>query len=100
MYTNINTDECLDRLTEFLLRLSMETRFPHYPAKALVKALHLIMKNNRLRFGDIIVQQLKGIAMGMSPAPAIANQFGVIYKTDDILPAFKKYLPSLSKIYQ
>jgi len=93
MYTNINTDECLARLTEFLTRPSTETRFPHYPAKALVEALALVMKNNRMRFGDIIVQQLKGIAMGMSPAPAIANLFVAIYETEVIIPVFKKYLP-------
>ena len=51
------------------------------------------MKNNRMRFGDIIVQQLKGIAMGMSPVPAIANLFVAIYETEDIIPTFKKYLP-------
>ena len=55
-YTNINTDECLDCLTEFLLRPSTETaRFLHYPAKTLVEVLSLVMKNNRMRFGDIIV---------------------------------------------
>ena len=89
MYTNINTDECLARLTEFLTRPSTETRFPHYPAKAPVEALALVMKNNRMRFGDIIVQQLKEIAMGMSLAPAIANLFVAIYETEVIIPTLK-----------
>ena len=93
MYTNINTDECLARLTDFLTRLSTETRFPQYLAKALVEALALVMKNNRIRCGDIIVQQLRGIAMGMFPAQAIANLFVAIYEMVVIIPTFKKYLP-------
>ena len=60
---------------------------------ALVEALTLVMKNNRMKFGDIIIQQLTGIAMGMSPAPAIANLFVAIFETEILLPAFEKYLP-------
>ena len=56
MYTNINTDECFAWLTEFLTRQSTETRFIHYPAKTLVEALALVMKNHIMMFGDIIVQ--------------------------------------------
>ena len=67
MRTNINADECLARLTDFPTRLSTETRFPYYPAKALVEAIALVMMNNRMRFGDISVQQLKGTVTGMSP---------------------------------
>ena len=85
MYTNINTDECLARLTEFLTRPFTGIRFLYYPAKALIEALALVMKNNRMRFGDIIGQQLKGIAMGMSPAPAIANMFVAIYELEVII---------------
>jgi len=33
----------------------------------------IVMHNNRMRFGDIIAKQILGIAMGMSPAPTIAN---------------------------
>ena len=65
MHTNINADEYLARLTEFLTRPSTETRFPHYTTKASVEALALVMKNNRMRFGDTLVQQLKGIVMGL-----------------------------------
>ena len=93
MYTNINTDECLARLTEFLTRPSTETRFPQYLAKALVEALALVMKNNRMRCGDIIVQQLRGIAICMFLAQAIANLFVAIYEMVVIIPTFKKYLP-------
>ena len=93
MYTKINTADCLKRLSEFLLLPSTQDKFQHYPAKALVKALNLVMQNNRMRFGDLYIQQISGIAMGMSPAPTIANLYVSIFETEVILPLFKKYLP-------
>jgi hypothetical protein len=47
---------------------------------ALSEALEFMMFNNRMRFGDIIVKQISGIAMGMSPAPTIANLYVAIYE--------------------
>ena len=38
-----------------------------------------------MRFGDIIVKQIRGMAMGMSPAPSIANLFVAIYEASNIL---------------
>ena len=46
-----------------------------------------------MRFGDIITQQLAGIAMGMAPAPAIANLYVALFEKDIILPRFKMCLP-------
>ena len=46
-----------------------------------------------MRFGDIIAQQLTGIAMGMAPAPAIANIYVALFEQDVILPRFKMCLP-------
>ena len=54
MYTNINTDECVAKLTEFLTRPFTETRFTHYSAIALVETSTLVMNNTRMRFGDVI----------------------------------------------
>ncbi len=48
------------------------------------------MFNNRMRFEDIIVKQISGIAMGMSTAPAIANLYVAIYEESHVL----KFLPS------
>ncbi|KAL7536823.1 hypothetical protein ACHAXR_007422 [Thalassiosira sp. AJA248-18] len=53
------------------------------------------MRNNRMRFGDLLVKQLIGIAMGMSPAPTIANLFVAIHENQDLLPFLEtciKYL--------
>jgi hypothetical protein len=38
-----------------------------------------------MRFGDVIVKQVSRIAMGMSPAPTIANLFVAIYEKTHVL---------------
>ncbi|KAL7527911.1 hypothetical protein ACHAXR_002185 [Thalassiosira sp. AJA248-18] len=85
MYTKIDTDDCIARLTAFLLDKETQARFQHYPAEALINAIIIIMKNNRMRFGDIIVRQLIGIAMGMSPAPSLANLYVAIHEERELL---------------
>lgn len=61
-----------------------------YSPTALIEAITLVMFNNRMRFGDIIVKQISGIAMGMSPAPTIANLYVAIYEEMHLL----QFLPS------
>ena len=58
---------------------------------ALLEALELVMFNNRMRFGDIIVKQISGIAMGMSPATTISNLYMAISDTEHVL----SYNPSV-----
>lgn len=60
-------------------------KFKHYCPKALIEAIELVMKNNRMKFGDIFAHQTSGIAMGMSPAPTIANLFVAIHEAAEIL---------------
>jgi hypothetical protein len=79
MYPSINTADCMARLTEHLSKEEVSGRYG-FLATALLEALELVMFNNRMRFGDIIVKQLSGIAMGMSPAPTIANLYVAIYE--------------------
>ncbi len=50
------------------------------------------MENNQMRFGDLIYHQIHGVAMGMSPAPTIANLYVAIYELDHIIPLLDKYL--------
>ena len=85
MYTKIDTEDCIRRLSNYLRLPSTQRDFPHYHPEALIKALKIIMRNNRMRFNDIIVKQLVGIAMGMSPAPTIANLYVAIYEASNIL---------------
>ena len=53
-----------------------------------MESIKIVMKNNRMKFVDIFAKQIKGIAMGMSPAPPIANIFIAIYKKEKILGKF------------
>ena len=84
MYTNIDTEECLLRLQAFLEDPMTLERYPHLHPQALIEALHIVMHNNRMKFGDLLVHQHKGIAMGMAPAPSIANLFVAIYEETHI----------------
>jgi hypothetical protein len=44
-----------------------------------------MMENICMRFGDVIVKQVSGIAMGMSPALTIANLFVAIYEKTHVI---------------
>jgi hypothetical protein len=90
MYPSMNTAQCILRLSEYLSSPEISNRYG-FSSKTLLKALTLVMLNNRIWFGDIIVKQLSGIAMGMSPAPAFANLFVAIYETTHVLP----YIPQV-----
>ena len=92
MYTNIDTSECIKRLSEFLHHPETQRRFPNYKPTALVEALTIVMTNNRMNFGDLVVKQVKGIAMGMSPAPSIANLFVAIHEEEHILAFRSSFL--------
>ena len=85
MYNNIGTALCIACITKYLKRPSTKQSFPHYNTSALVEALTLVMQNNCMRFSNLLVKQLKGIAMGMSPAPTITNLFVAIHEATDIL---------------
>jgi hypothetical protein len=80
MYININMEDCLQRLTDFINNSATMERYPHLCPAALVEALHIVMHNNRMKLGNLLVHQHKGIAMGMAPAPSIANLFVVSMK--------------------
>ncbi|KAL7545881.1 hypothetical protein ACHAWF_009235 [Thalassiosira exigua] len=85
MYTNIDTEECIARLEDYLMDPITQSTFSHYSAEALVKAIKIIMRNNRMKFGDVIVRQLIGIVMGMAPAPTIVNLFVALHEQRELL---------------
>ena len=89
MYTNIDIDDCIARIMGFL-----STIWDKYECKAVEEAMNIVMRNNRMQFGDLIVRQIRGVAMGMSPAPTIANLFVAIYENEHIIPLVGKYLMS------
>ena len=47
--------------------------------------MEIVMKNNRMILSDLIYHQIRGIAMGMLPAPTIANLYVAIYECNHII---------------
>jgi hypothetical protein len=88
MYPNINTAQCIEWLSNYLTDPNISSRFGCSPV-ALLDAMKLVMENNHMRFGDVILKQVSGITMGMSPAPTIANLFMAIYEKLHVL----QYVP-------
>jgi hypothetical protein len=87
MYTNIDIDDSIERISTFLANT-----WNKHKCKAVKSAMEIVMKNNRMRFGDLIYHQTRGVAMGMSPAPTIANLYVAIYELEFIIPLLEKYL--------
>jgi hypothetical protein len=88
MYPNINTTQCIDWLSNYLTDPNISSKFGYSPT-ALVNAIKLVIENNHMRFGDVIVKQVSGIAMGMSQALTITNLFVAIYEKRHVL----QYVP-------
>jgi hypothetical protein len=74
MYTNIDINDSIECISTFLA----ET-WDNYDCKAVKEAMEIVMKNNRMRFGNLIYHQIRGVAMGMLPVPTIANLYVAIY---------------------
>ena len=90
MYPSIDTADCLACLSEYLSDPEVSTMYG-FSSADLLEALELVMFNNCMKFGDIIVKQISGIAMGMSLAPTIANLYIAIYEKVHVL----KYIPAV-----
>jgi hypothetical protein len=87
MYTNIGINNSIERISTFLANT-----WNKHKCKAVKSAMEVVMKNNRMQFGDLIYHQISGVAMGMSPAPTIANLYVAIYELEFIIPLLEKYL--------
>ena len=70
MYTNFDIDDSIERIKDYI-----STILPEIEVKAIIEAMDIVICNNRMRFGDLIFHQIRGVAMGMSPAPTIANLY-------------------------
>jgi hypothetical protein len=81
MYTNIDINDSIESISTFLAKT-----WDNYDCKAVKEAMEIVMKNNRMRFSDLIYHQICGVAMGMSPAPTITNLYVAIYERDHIIP--------------
>ena len=79
--TNIDIDDLKERFSTYVTSLKQQNtqaRF-NYPRTTLNKALIMVMKNNRMTFGDTFIQQMIGTAVGVSPASPIANLYVAIH---------------------
>jgi hypothetical protein len=85
MYTNIDINDSIERISTFLAKT-----WDNYDRKAVKEAMEIVMKNNRMRLGNLIYHQIRGVAMRMLPALTIANLYVAIYKSDHIVGV--KYL--------
>lgn len=86
MYTNIDTNQCLARLSKYFKEPLVYTRLGDTSPTALIEAIEIVMRSNIMRFGDCLIRQDTGVAMGISPAPTIANLFVAIHERDKVLP--------------
>lgn len=91
MYINIDTIDCIARLSEFLLQDKNQKHFG-YPSLALVEAITIVVKNNRMRFRDLTFQQLVGVAIGICPVPPVTNIYVAIFELENI---FGQFIPNL-----
>ena len=60
-------------------------------------AIKLVMKGNRMKFGNLFTKQIKGVAMGMSPVPPIANLFVGIFEEENVVDKFDNCINSLKQ---
>ena len=88
MYPSIPTGECIQRLEKWFTHRDQARWFTNVRFQDLMEAIRIVIKNNRMKFGDIFAKQIKGIAMGMSPSPPIANIFIAIYENEKVLGKF------------
>jgi hypothetical protein len=70
MYTIIDINDSIERIMNFLAEF-----WDKHDCKAVKEAMEIVMHNNWMRFGDLIFRRICGVAMGMSPAPTIANLY-------------------------
>jgi hypothetical protein len=79
MYTNIKTEPALKEISEYI-KTEEGTTFRHYDANALTEALHIVFRNNLIKFGDTFWRQTSGTGMGISPAPPWATIFFALHE--------------------
>jgi hypothetical protein len=86
MYTNIKTTPALEEVSKFLR--NQQHTFGHYDRVALTEALHLVFRNNILKFGDTFWRQISGTAMGTPPAPPWATVTYALHE-NEMLPRWQ-----------
>jgi hypothetical protein len=86
MYMNIPTAPALEVVGQYIC----DHCHPNL-AKALIKALTILMENKIIQFGDTFWKQIAGTTMGISPAPPWAILFFAIHELV-FVEKWKEYL--------
>ena len=60
MYTNIENDDSIEWISTFLAKF-----WDKYDCKAVKEAIEIVMNNNRMRFGNLLYHQIRGVALEM-----------------------------------
>ena len=87
MYTDIDTTHCLEVLSTHLRKPALRMKFG-YDSTTLIAALEIILRGNVMKFGDLFAEQIKGITMGLCPAPPIANLYVALTQEAITIPAY------------
>ena len=88
-YPSIPTDKCIQRISNWLSQQNISTK----ALEVITEALVIVLKNNRVVFGDPHAIQDKGIDTCTGPAAAIANLFLGISEEDNLSPELLAFLP-------
>ena len=89
MYTNIDTDHALEKISTFL-RTSPLCLGANI--EAIIQGLTIIMRRNYFKFGDTSWLQTTGTAMGTPPGCVYATLYFGIWELE-LLPLFEECMP-------
>ena len=97
MYPSIPSDECLQRLDQWFCRPEQAHWFAHVPIDCVMEALTLVLRNNTMRLGDVLAKMIRGISMGIAPAPPIADIFMGTFEEDNVVAKFDECAPFIRR---
>jgi hypothetical protein len=113
LYTNINQNKIIDIIEKLLSDNNNKNNFNNNSEfennlnfindnninkLMIIDFLKFILKNNYIKFNDILVKQIHGIAMGTAVAPVLANIF-LWYLETDLINSLKNSNPKLIPKY-
>ena len=94
LYPSIPTNLYISRIASWL---EHDLKIHKSELEAIVSALEIVLKNNRLVCRDLFAEQLNGIATGTSEATSIANLFLGIFEKENIIHQFASFTPFLKR---
>jgi len=91
MYTNINTQQAIKSMRDFI-QVNSDKIPQTFPGTLFLEILEIVMMNNIFSFGHTFWLQLTGTAMGMPAACAYATITFRQHENIHILPKFRSHL--------